>query len=163
MYLKRGNQGMDIDYSPFIESTKNCFEMMLGTLPKNGEATDIDKEILSKMDLSAIIGLTGQMNGWIAVRFPKSAAINVVSAMVGLEKDAIDEEVQDAAGEIINIIAGSAKSTFAMAGVDFKIAIPSVVVGDDHTLSPQRNSTYISIPFTSDLGDFYVEMSLVID
>lgn len=154
---------MAIDYNPFVESTKNCFEMMLGTLPEEGEASEIDKEVLSKMDLSAIIGLTGQMNGWIAVRFPKTVALNVVSAMVGIDKDDIDEEVQDAAGEIINIIAGSAKSTFALAGTDFKIAIPSVVVGDEHTLSPNRNSSYISLPFKSDLGDFYVEMSIVVD
>lgn len=154
---------MPIDYKPFVESTKNCFEMMLGTLPENGEASEIDKDDLSKMDLSAIIGLTGQMNGWIAVRFPKQVALNVVSAMVGIEKDGLDEEVQDAAGEIINIVAGSAKSAYAMAGTDFKIAIPSVVVGDAHMLSPNRKSSYISIPFTSDLGDFFVEMSIVLD
>lgn len=154
---------MAIDYSPFVDSTKNCFEMMLGTLPEPGEAFEIDKEELTKLDLSAIIGITGQMNGWIAVRFPKDVALKVVSAMVGMDKADVDEEVQDAAGEIVNIVAGSAKSAFAMAGTDFKIAIPSVVVGDDHTLSPNKNSNYTAIPFSSDLGDFFVEMSLVID
>lgn len=145
----------------FVESTVNCFELMLGATPEVGEIFNLTDDELISNDISAIIGLTGQLNGWIAARFSKATAIKLVSTMICMDKTELDEDVQDAAGEIVNIIAGGAKSALSILGVDMKIAIPSIVVGPAHELGLLRNSDYTVIPFKSSLGDFSVELCIV--
>ena len=140
--------------TPFINSAMNAFGTMALTAPRVGQPFYKNGVQLQNNDISAIIGLTGRLTGWVALCFQKSAALKVASNLFGENKEVIDAEVHDAVGEIANIVAGGAKAEFFQKGFSYKIATPTVVIGSDHVLIQGKDSSCIVIPFHVNEGDF---------
>ncbi len=65
----------------------------------------------------------------------------------------------DAVGEIANMIAGGAKATLSQHGHSFKIAIPSIVVGKNHTIEHKGTGPCLVVPFELDSEIFWIEVS----
>jgi chemotaxis protein CheX len=154
---------MNVDFiNPFINATINALSTMAQITPKRG-APYIKTDDASGGDISAVIGLTGEANGWCAVCFKKDAALKIVSNMLGETKTFMDADVRDAVGEIVNMIAGGAKGEFAQKNFSFKIAIPTVIVGDSHILSQKKDAPCIVVPFTIDESGFMITVCLAQD
>jgi chemotaxis protein CheX len=149
---------MDVSYvNPFITSTLNVFEAMIQLKVQPGKPI-VKTEPFPTYDVSGIIGLSGEAQGSIAISFPKVMALKVVSSMLGTKIKVIDNEVTDGIGELTNIIAGSAKQH--LKGLKLSISLPNVVIGKDHILASQKLTPTLLVPFTSELGDFSMEVSL---
>jgi len=152
---------MNVEFiNPFIVSTVNALTTMAFITPKRGQPQIRKDEPPNSADISAVIGLTGETNGWVAICLQKSVALNVAANMLGVQKAYIDADVRDAVGEIVNMIAGGAKAELAKKGYTFKIAIPTVVVGDNHQLGQSKNCLYLLIPFETEHGSFFVNVCL---
>ncbi|MBE0617869.1 MAG: chemotaxis protein CheX, partial [Proteobacteria bacterium] len=91
--------------------------------------------------------------------FPTVLAKRIYSNMVGQEAADLNAEVRDAVGEIANMIAGGAKATLAQQGFDFRIAIPSIVVGSGHTIDHKGTGPCLVVPFTLEGDTFWLEVS----
>jgi len=151
---------MNVDFiNPFINATINALSTMAQVAPKRG-APYIKASDEAGGDISAVIGLTGEANGWCAVSFKKAAALKIVSNMLGEQKTFIDADVRDAVGEIVNMIAGGAKGEFAQKNFTFKIAIPTVIIGESHILSQKKDAPCIVVPFQIDESGFFIEVCL---
>jgi len=152
---------MNVEYiNPFINSTMNALTTMAFVTPVRGKPYLKSETDQTKVDISAIIGLAGEASGWVALAFPRAAAMKIASNMLGEQKLSLDSDVRDAVGEIVNMIAGGAKGDFSQKGLSFKIAIPTVVIGDSHILSQKKDVPCIVIPFTIDEGEFFIEVCL---
>lgn len=150
---------MKVEYiNPFILSSLNCFETMVGVKPDVGRPSIRTKTQQSGAFISGVIGLSGDVVGSVVLSFPKLVALKVVSAMMGMEIKIIDDTVTDAIGEITNIVAGRAKE--GMKGQNVSISIPNVVVGNDHAVHRPSALPCVMIPFTTEWGDFSVDVSL---
>lgn len=147
--------------NPFIEATVTTISTIASLTPKKclPEVKE-NKQFSIVGDVSAVLGLTGNAYGWVAISFPKSIALKIASRMLNEVKADIDADVQDAVGEIINVIAGTAKAELAQFGITFKIAIPTVIVGSGHTISQKRDVPRIAIPFEIDQERFMLELCL---
>ncbi|BAI79623.1 conserved hypothetical protein [Deferribacter desulfuricans SSM1] len=145
--------------NPFIESTLSVFETMLGIKPKK-KSVGLKKGDEPSYDISGVIGLTGQAVGSVVVSFPESLALKVVSKFIGEEKVDIDDDVIDAVGELINMIAGGAKKIFTDRGLKFKISIPNVITGKGHKIKRPSNVPCIAVFFEIDGEIFAIEVSL---
>ena len=148
--------------NPFIQSTVEVLRTMAGIEPRRGTPRLKGGED-SSSDVSGLIGLTGQVQGFVAVSFRESAALYVVTRFLGESVETVDAQVRDAVGELTNIIAGGAKRVLAQAGYDLKISIPSVVVGVNHSVSRPRGVPCFEIPFETDAGPFSVELCLKLE
>ncbi|RKY36873.1 MAG: hypothetical protein DRP78_02585 [Candidatus Omnitrophota bacterium] len=96
--------------NPFINATVNALGTMASVLPDHGEPFFIEDEmVLAPADISAVIGLAGDVEGWVAVCFSKNALLKIASNMLAEEKGFIDRDVQDVVGEIVNMVAGGSK------------------------------------------------------
>ena len=62
-------------------------------------------------------------------------------------------------GEMINIVSGNAATKLADFEVD--ISVPLVIQGENHTISWPDRAPVIGIPFTTDLGPFLVDVSII--
>ena len=145
--------------NPFIEATRSVFRSMMQTDPVPGKPFLLDPlNDEFAFDISGIIGLSGETTGAVVISFPKLCALRAVSRFAGMEVKIFDQMVVDAIGELINIIAGNAKKDLS----DFKltISLPSVVTGHLHKLNWPSGVPVVSIPFTSDLGNFSISVSL---
>ncbi len=143
---------------PVIKSTQNIFEMMFQLPVEIGEPTmgSIDQ---SKFDVSGIIGMNGDVDGNVVISFPMSTAQRLVSIFTGMECAEEDtEDLCDAIGEIVNMIAGGAKAQFD--GMSVSITCPSVVIGANHAVYGRKDVTSVNIPCSCDCGEFCLELAI---
>ncbi len=60
-------------------------------------------------------------------------------------------------GEITNMISGQARAGLAQMGLAMQASTPTVIFGDNHTISHVSSGPVVAIPFSTDHGDFTVE------
>lgn len=149
---------MDVKYiNPFLTATVNVIKTMAFLDVKPGKPF-LKKDNIGSGDVSGIIGITGETEGSLSVTFTEACILAIVSNMFGEPMEAINEEVEDAVGEITNMISGDARRTLDDAGINLKAAIPSVVSGKGHHVRHITNSAVVAIPFETPSGPFTVEV-----
>jgi chemotaxis protein CheX len=150
---------MDVSFiNPFIRATQETFSMMLNEKVTMGKAA-LKQHPYPTYDISGVIGISGQAQGFVAVSFPKVAALKVVSQLIGMQLKVVGQDLTDGIGEMANIIAGNAKKDFHQF-TNLSISLPNVIVGRNHTLSAPTRTPAILVPFNSKFGEFSMEVAL---
>ncbi len=151
---------MNVKYiNPFIKTTQEVFSQFIGISVKPGKPFIFNpSETRLNYDISGIIGLAGEVVGFVIISFPKIVALRTVSKLTGNEMKIFDELVVDSVGELINIIAGNSKKE--MEEFRIVISLPSIVRGVNHQLAWISGVPVICIPFECEYGGFYVFVSL---
>lgn len=151
---------MDPAYiTPFVTSISNVFETML-QLPVAVGTPNIKTDAAPTYDVSGIIGMTGDVEGTVVLSFPTATAERAVTLFTGMELPADDEDFADAIGELVNMVSGGAKAQFN--GKSVGISTPTVIVGSGHNVYGRKSMTMIEIPCSCDIGDFNVEVALLL-
>ena len=70
----------------------------------------------------------------------------------------LNEEMRDAAGEISNMISGQARQRLEAMGISLQAAIPTVIMGKNHTITHITKQPIIAVPFGTDNGEFTIEV-----
>ena len=154
------NHGINVDYiNPFIESTVRSLDMMAG-IKAEKVGLELKEDHITAYEISTIIGLTGETSGSIVISMPTKLACKVASNMLMEEVTAINKNVEDAIGEIGNIVVGDARRSLIQDGHSLSISIPTIVIGAGHKISRSGNVPCIAIPFTTEFGDFEVNVGL---
>ena len=151
---------MDVAYiNPFIESTVRSLDMMAG-IKAEKVGLELKEHHITAYEISTIIGLTGETSGSIVISMPTKLACKIASNMLMEEINAINQNVEDAIGEIGNIVVGDARRSLIQDGHSLSISIPTVVIGAGHKISRSGNVPCIAIPFMTEFGDFEVNVGL---
>ena len=79
--------------------------------------------------------------------------------MLGEKLDSIDDTVTDMVGELTNMVTGGAKKILSEKGYRFDMALPTVISGKDHVVTHISKGPIIVVPFSTEAGDFFVELS----
>jgi chemotaxis protein CheX len=119
---------------PFVDVCESVFRDFIGAELMTERPYFADKNDPHDWDISAVIGLTGEARGAVVI-------------LTGSEHEDLDDEVIDAIGEIINIIAGNAKRGLEES-FRLVISLPTIVRGKKHTIMwPNEQARIICIPF----------------
>lgn len=110
--------------------------------------------------LTAMVGLAGAYSGLVSIHIPWPLALSFTSQMLGMEVTEIDDDVNDAMGEIANMIAGSFKQHLSKGGSDIQLSTPSVVNGSDYTITSRNNVENITLKLATDEEWFMVSLTL---
>ena len=94
--------------NPVLQATRETFEMMLGGAIVKRELGLYTADS-SGDELSALIGLTGQVTGAICLNFPAATARQVVSRLVDSPGENFDALLSDSVGELANMVGGGTK------------------------------------------------------
>jgi chemotaxis protein CheX len=149
---------MDVTFiNPFIKSTVHVLKTVASTEVKPGKPFLKDSEV-AMGDVSGVIGLTGDVCGTISVSFTDKSILAIVSDMFGEEITEMNEEIKDAVGEIANMISGQARQELEGLGRSLTAAIPTVVMGKNHSITHITTYPIIAIPFSTDHGKFTIEV-----
>ena len=143
--------------NPFLESTLLVLQTIAGIKAEKGKPY-LKKDNVAIGDVSGVIGLAGDMNGIISVTFTEKCILHIVTGMFGEEVKELNEEIGDAVGEIANMISGQARQKLESQGTNLQAAIPSVVMGRNHTISHLTKQPIIALPFITAGGEFTVEI-----
>jgi chemotaxis protein CheX len=151
---------MDSSYiTPFIRSTQSVFDTMLHTPVTPAKPMAVQSlPARPGSDVSAIIGMSGDMVGTVVLGFPHETALKAVHAFTGANAEFGSDDFTDAIGELVNMVSGAAKAQ--LTGKNVSISCPSVVMGPDHKIQQPSNSVCICIPYSSPLGEFTVEVAI---
>jgi chemotaxis protein CheX len=147
---------------PFIDTTQNVFKEFVGTDVAVDRPFFVEKDKMADWDISAVIGLTGEARGAVVISMKNSLAIRITDLLTGSKHTDLDDDVVDAVGEIVNIIAGNVKKGLEEA-FRLVISLPTIVTGKEHTVKWPNNSVrIICIPFTA-FGNEAFALSVAIE
>ena len=141
---------------PFVRATLDILSTMAGIQASAGQPY-VKKNATATGDVSAIVGVTGDKKGSIAVTFSRACAIALVKGMLGDDIQDVLQDTQDAVGEVTNMVSGQARAGLTEMGLTLQGSTPTVIVGTSHTIRHISAGPVIAIPFTSAVGDFTVE------
>lgn len=143
--------------NPFLSATVETFARMARLKVVSGKPYLFTDQQNGK-DISGVIGLSGTLKGAVVIGMPEKVALLMVERLIGQHFDKLTAEVNDGVGELANIIAGYAKKD--LTGEEIQIALPTVIYGPKHTVSMPSDVPVVVIPFTSELGDFVIEVGM---
>ena len=140
------------------DATLDAFAMISPEPVTPHEARDPDGATEGCM-LYGYIGMVGAKSGYVCLRAPREMAATLASAMLGNPAQLSPNEIKDAIGEIVNMIAGGASCKLAQANAEFQfeVTLPSIIEGCNLSLKPPSNSWRKHIPFGYDGSGFIVE------
>ena len=110
--------------------------------------------------VTGMVGLAGTYTGILSIHCPQSLALRITSNMLGMEVDEVGEDVNDALGEIANMLGGYVKQILSKGGLDINLSIPTVIAGEDYTVNSMSDSDCVIIPFTNEDQRFLVGLKL---
>ena len=153
---------MDAKYiNPFINSISGVFAGLgLGeVVSRNIFRKDT---FICRYNLTTIIGISGSINGNIALSMPYDTAKKIASAMMmGMEVAEIDEISVSALGELTNMVCGQAAIDFSMQNLTAEITPPTIIHGDNmKAIISQVETTAVEL--SSSLGNIELNIGLEI-
>ena len=143
--------------NPFLSAAANVFQTMLDWELKRGQLY-LSEHVHPEFEISGVIGLTGMYSGTVSLSMGKEAAIEATEIMLGERPGGLDADVVDTVGELINMVAGSAKTQLEK--FSMSLGLPSVIIGVNHSIEFPRGVTPIGIPFESPLGSVFLDVGL---
>jgi chemotaxis protein CheX len=108
------------------------------------------REPVSKLQCSVtgMVGLAGTYSGILSIHCPQSLANRITSNMLGMEVDEGGEDVNDAMGEIANMLGGHVKQVLSKGGLDIHLSIPTVISGESYVINCMADKDCVIIPFS---------------
>ncbi len=141
-----------------IESAKEIFATMI--MMEVSVTDEVAGSQTLEDSISGIIGLAGTYKGVLAIHLPNVVAMAITSSFLGMEVDTIDEDVEDAVGELANMLGGNVKTILSEKGRDIDLSLPSTISGKSYEFQRKKNAEFINIPMGCDAGFFSIELQL---
>jgi len=142
-----------------IDATKSVFSTMIMMDPLDDYPL---KEPINRFQCSitGMVGFAGIYSGVISIHCPVALALQITSSMLGVDCDEVNEDLNDAIGEIANMLGGSVKQVLSKGGMDVKLSIPTVISGEDYTVNSLSDIDCVVIPFRVNDNRFLVGLTL---
>lgn len=142
-----------------IEAAKEIFSSMLMMEISAVEDTNIKLHPLID-SISGVIGLAGTHKGVLAIHIPHQVAIAITSSFLGMDVEEINADVEDAIGELANMLGGNVKSILSEKGRDINLSLPTTISGQHYDYQTNKDAETIVIPLKCDTGQFAIELQL---
>jgi len=121
--------GIPENWQPFLElAAREVFEIMLGC-----KLETQDPVSPATAEITAMVGLAGQLCGLLTLRCSSQSAALMASKMLGVSVSQADEQMWDAMGEIANMIAGNFKNKLTGMADRCMLSVPTVITGSDYS------------------------------
>jgi chemotaxis protein CheX len=134
-------EGSHENWIPLLEvAAREVFELMLSsqlTVPETREET--------VLEVTAMVGLAGQLCGIVSIRCGRQAAAVMTSKMLGVALDKVASEVSDALGEIANMVAGNFKNKISGLAEGCMLSPPTVIIGNDYDMQSMADSPGLEV------------------
>jgi len=145
---------MRVEYiNPFVDAVNKLFKSMFEAKVEAGRIS-LSETGGGPYDVTAVIGLSGWARGSVTISFPEATALAMVGKLLDAEVDKVDKTVTDGLAEFVNIIAGSAKTSFSRGGPPIELSLPNCVRGENFQIIFPSKAVWVEVPFESEFGPF---------
>jgi chemotaxis protein CheX len=145
-------------------SVHEVFETMLDWRCRHEPALPQDIEGIGSRvseSITAVVGFGGLLSGACIFRVNAAAALKMAARLTGAEFAEVDATVQDAIGEICNMLAGSWKCRIPELGTHCGLSVPAVIAGCDYKL--RIHSPKFELRHRYSAGEVGFEVTIVCD
>ena len=144
--------------NPFLAAAQKTLEVQCKTKVKV-LTPFLKKEQTANVAIAGVLSLISNgFSGSIVLCFPQAVFLKIYENMFGEKHDAITPELEDAAGELLNIIYGMAKIELNSKGYNFQKALPTVMAGEKLKIRQSGSMPAVVIPLETDVGPFHIEI-----
>ncbi|QEM67449.1 chemotaxis protein CheX [Geobacter sp. FeAm09] len=119
----------------FHQDIEGIFTTMVGIEDLSAAPVLADPTTHFSHSVTAMVGFAGLFNGLLSLHVPQTLALRFTSGMLGMEVTELDDDVNDALGEIANMVAGSFKHHLSREGHEVRLSTPSVVTGGEYEIA----------------------------
>ena len=114
-------------------------------------------------DVSGIMGISGEHGeGFVGITCGESLAKTLVARILGMEEDELEEpDIFDGVGELINMIAGSAKNSLLGTLYHFNLALPNVITGHKHEVGFRKDTPCWAATLTAEGQTIYLLVAYI--
>ena len=144
--------------NPFLAPAKRVWKSELRSSLDMVSAELVAHQFTTE-DVTAVIGISGKVQGNVLYGFSKETADAAIRIMLGEEKDASGELALSALGELANMITGNAATDLASAGYPCSISPPVMIEPVGSRISTLGRAQ-ILVTFKSDVGPLCIRISL---
>lgn len=159
---KKATNKINVDFiNPFIDATLEVLDIMCSTKAEK-DFVFVKEPDDSFGDISGVIPIrSANYLGSMAITFPESVYLKVMSNMMGEEYTQIDDENRDGVAELCNQIFGNAKGALVNQGYELDMTIPKIVCGEEHIVEHEVDvNQVLAVYFKTEFGSFVVECVL---
>jgi chemotaxis protein CheX len=142
-----------------IEATKEVFSTMM-VMEVEDCYPMVEPITKFHCSITGMVGLAGSYSGILSIHCPLPLALKITSNMLGMEVEEVGEDVNDALGEVANMLGGHVKQVLSKGGLDLNLSIPTVISGETYTVSSLNNHDCVVIPFQFDGERFLVGLTI---
>ena len=144
--------------NPFIEGTLHILDTTAFVKVKP-EPPFLKKDRKAHGDISGFIEISGDLSGTAAISFSKKSILGIVSAMFGEEMTEINEEINDAVGEISNMVAGHVTTKIGEMGKKVSVKFKEIKAGKDAVIEHVDGVEHVlALPFRTTKGKVLIEV-----
>lgn len=147
-------------YTPFLNATKDVFQLMLDLHNITDKPHRIDEVGHSNSNMDIAIGIIGDLEGKVVYHFPTETSLEMVKIMSGMEFDEIDDFVTSAMGEIANIISGNVMSILSTQDFTCDILPPQIITPDNESQETGSFDFLSGMQICTDIGDINLDIML---
>jgi chemotaxis protein CheX len=140
------------------EAVAEVFSMMLGYEAKAVEAMPLAPNTGDAYGRTAIVGFSGSMRGSCELRMDSLAARAVCSAMIGDTSIEEDESIDDAIGELCNMLAGGWKNRVPTLLSSCALSPPTVISGRSYKVHMSSPSAKFSRAYQFDVHTLHLTL-----
>ncbi|WP_028585467.1 chemotaxis protein CheX [Desulfogranum mediterraneum] len=153
---------MDVNTELAPRLTESTLEIFTGMVMMEIEPLEETAAALGVLhnSITGMVGLAGTHKGLLAVHLPEAVALAVTGSFLGMEVAEINEDVQDAIGEIANMLGGDLKMILSDKGKDIQLSLPSTISGETYTFASSADIDHLVLPFKAPDGIFQVVVEL---
>lgn len=142
-----------------INATKEVFSTMVlmeleGNYPVREPVTRF------RCSITGMVGLAGTYTGILSIHCPQPLALRITSNMLGTEVSEIGEDVDDALGEIANMLGGHVKQVLSRGGLDLNLSLPTVIAGEEYSVNCMSDHDCVIMAFEWNGERFLVGLTL---
>jgi len=149
--------GERINWLPLLDvATREVFEIMLGSKLTQ----PLDHEPIASCEVTAMVGLAGQLCGLLSLRCGAKSAALIASKMLAIDVKDANSEMWDAVGEVCNMVAGNFKSKLTGLGDRCMLSVPSVITGGDYNFHALTDSGPLELTFLFEGAPLQVALEL---
>ncbi len=145
--------------NPFLEAASAVFKSIMNVDLRRGKMI-IKENPEPSHDVAIIIGITGAINGEVVYSMGFQMVQQIAEILApGMTEEQILSEYKDIVGELANMITGNAMNLFAYSGKSIDITTPTVVNGNDFTITLVQQTT-LGINLYSPMGQLEMNVAL---
>ncbi len=118
----------------------------------------LKNDLVAQGSISGVLDIDGEMKGSVAITFTKECILKLISTWFMDEMTELNDEIEDALGELSGQVAGQANQKFPEYDKDLKATFNKVIMTENHTIAHVPNRPVLALPFHADDFRFVIEV-----